>query len=577
MMITETPRKRIMSRLEELKKKRASWEPHWRDLADNMLPRRLRLNPQGEYERGDKLNGSIIDGTPMLAQRILSAGLMAGVSSPSDNWFKLTTRDPDLKDFWPVKQYLQRVEERLRWILALSNFYQAVASGTYPDLGVFGTAAMIMDEHPTRIISCYAMPMGEYYLAVNGEGDVDTCYRDIPMTVRQIVTRFCGDGNLSRLTQSTRNAYTKGNYEDVRRVLHVIDPNDEFQPGKALPGKMAWRSLWLERDCGNEERYLYKGGYEEFPVMAPRWSTTGHDPYGRGPGMDALGDCKELQHERKRRGRMVDKVADPPMKASAGLRGSRATLIPGDVTYMGNEPNAMFEPSMTIDPRAMQEVRDGLQDGRSFIHRTFYADLWLNILSDQRTQRATATEIEEGKQERMLQLGPVLLHLTPELLRPSVDRAYAIAERLGLMPDDPPEELQGETLQIEFISILHQAQKRSGLGAIRTVWDEAGRIAQFKPSVMDKMEADASIDAIADIVGAPPKIVLDADGVAQVRKVRAAEEEKAAQAQQAAALADGAAKLGKTPAPGPDNALGALLGGGAGTGVGAIVPPGGQA
>jgi hypothetical protein len=60
-----------------------------------------------------------------------------------------------------------------------------------------------------------------------------------------------------------------------------------------------------------------------------------------------------------------------------------------------------------------------------------------------------------------------------------------------------------------------------------------------------------------------------------VRKVRAAEEEKAAQAQEAAALADGAAKLGKTPAPGPDTALGALLGGGGGTGVGAIVPPGG--
>lgn len=573
---TETPRQRIMQRLSELQKKRASWEPHWRELADNFLPRRLRLNQQGEYERGDKINSSLVDSMPMVAARILSAGLMASITSPARVWHRLTLRDPELKDYGPVKMYLAEVEARMRWVFSIGNFYQALSDGVYPDIGVFGTAAMIMDEHPRRVLNCYAMPMGEYWLASNGEGIIDTCYRDLPMTVRQVVTRFCSDGNLARLTQQTRNAYAKGNYEQVVRVLHVIEPNDDFRDGAIGPQGKAYKSLWLEREA-KDERYLRTSGYGVFPVIAPRWSVTGYDVYGRSPGMNALADAKELQHEKKRRGRMVDKAADPPMKASPGMRGSRATLIPGEVTYISSEPNAMFEPAMKVEWAAMKEVRDGCNELRDAVQSHFYADLWMRVLSDDRAQRATATEIEEGRQELMLQLGPVLEHLNPELLKAAVDRAYDIASGLGVFDDlEPPEEIQGEDLEPEFISVLHQAQKAMALNPIRTLWGEAAKIAQLKPAVLDKLEADATIDEIADVVGAPPKLVLDAEGVAKVRKIRAEQEQQAAQAQEAAAMAQGVATLGKTPAPAPDNALGALLGGMSPIAEGAL-PPGGGA
>lgn len=554
----ESPRQRIMKRLANLKAKRASWEPHWRDLAENMLPRRIRLDPMGEYERGDKLNSAIIDSTPAIAQRILSAGLMASVTSPARVWHRLTTQDPDLADYGPVKSYLHTVEVRLRWIFAMSNFYQSLCDGIYPDLGVFGTSAMIVDEHPRRVLNCYAMPVGEYYLASNGDGVIDTCYRDIPMTVRQVVMRFCGDGNLSRLTYQTKNAYSRGDYEQKVRVLHVIEPADDHRPDALGPQGKRWKSWWLEKSA-TDERYLAKSGYDEFPVLAPRWAVTGHDVYGRGPGMDALPDTKELQHESKRLGRLIDKSSDPPMKASAGLRGSRATLVPGEVTYLGNEPGSMFEPAMTVHPSAIAEVRNRMAELRQSVRSTFFADLWLRILSDPRAQRATATEIEEGRQELMLQLGPVLERLNPELLRPAIDRCYAIAERFGLLPE-PPEEIQGEDLQVEFISVLHQAQKATGLVAVQMLWSEASKIAQLKPAVLDKMEADATIDEIADILGTKPDLVLSTDDVAKVRAVRAREERQAAQAQQAAAMVEGASKLGKTPAPSPDNSLGTLLG-----------------
>jgi len=68
------------------------------------------------------------------------------------------------------------------------------------------------------------------------------------------------------------------------------------------------------------------------------------------------------------------------------------------------------------------------------------------------------------------------------------------------------------------------------------------------------------MDEIAEITGIKPTLILSAEDVAEVRKVRADEERAAAQAQMAQQMVQGAAALGKTPAPAPDNALGTLLG-----------------
>jgi hypothetical protein len=554
----ETEHQRIMRRYGELKAVRAQWDPHIQEIAENILPRRLRLNPQGELSRGTKLNGKLLDPEPLHALRTLAAGLMASITSPARQWLRLTTQDPELAAWGPVKQYLHEIEVRLSRIFSMSNFYQALSDGVYPDIGGFGTACMGIEDDPRRVLNCVSMPWGEYFLSCNGSGEVDTCYREIPFTVRQVVMKFCQDGNLSRLSTSLKNSYSHGDYEDVVLVIHAIEPNDAFSDGEVGPTGKRWSSTWIEKGA-EEGKFLRQSGYEEFPIVAPRWSVTGTDVYGRGPGMDALPDAKELQFETSRRGQLSDKITNPPMKASPTLRGSRATLIPGDVTYLPEGRDAVFEPSYVVDPRALSENRQTRNELKAAIRSHFYADLWMRILDDERAQRATATEIEEGKQELMLQLGPVLEHLNPELLRPSIDRAYGIGLRMNLFPE-PPEEIQGQELQAEFISILHQAQKATGLVAIRTLWGEAAKIAQLKPAVMDKLEADATIDEIADIVGVNPKLVLDDEGVAKVRQIRAQQEQEAAAAQQASEMVQGAAALGKTPAPGPDNALGALLG-----------------
>ena len=84
-------------RMGALDRERQSWFQHWRELSDNILPRRGQfLSFAGQSDRGRKLNGKMLDSTGTLAARTLASGLMSGVTSPARPWFRLTVGDPAL-------------------------------------------------------------------------------------------------------------------------------------------------------------------------------------------------------------------------------------------------------------------------------------------------------------------------------------------------------------------------------------------------------------------------------------------------------------------------------------------------
>lgn len=552
MMETEPLRQMLLKRHAGLKSEFETWRPTLEQLAEHILPHRARFFAK-DFNRGDRINDTIINNTPTIAARILASGMMAGITSPARRWFKLTTPDPELAESGPVRGWLHLVEERVRWVFARSNFYQALADGTYPDLGVFGFHASVMEESFRNVLHTEVLAIGEYFLATNDQGVVDTIHRDLPMTVRQVVRKFGREA----CSTAVRNSWDRSDYERVVEVIHCIRPNDEYEHGKADRHGKKWASDWMEK-TGREDKFLRRAGYEEFPGICPRWLVKPNEAYGRGPGSEILGDCKALQFHEERLAGMVDKIVDPPMKGSPELDGRRQSLLPGDVTYVPAGQNPMFEPSMKIDPAAILAEEKHILRTEERIERGMFADLWMRVISDQRVQRATATEIEEGRNETMLQLGPMLERLGSELLKPSIDRAFATMLRMGLIPE-APRELQGLELKVEFESIMHQAQKAIGLGGVRTFLVEVSNLAALKPEALDKINADEFADEMAAMAGIKPDMLLTDEEVGALRQRRAEREQALQQGAAMAEMAKGAKALGTTPAPAPDNALGSVL------------------
>jgi len=163
--ITVDQHNKIKALLASLDNEWNDWRPHYRILADYILPRRYNwLCTPTERRAKMTKNPNILDATGTSSARVLAAGLMNGITSPSRPWFKLRTGDMNLDNNIVVQRWLDEVQRRMLRVMAESNFYNAMAV-MYLDLVVFGTAAMLIYEDDETIARCYNAACGEYVLA----------------------------------------------------------------------------------------------------------------------------------------------------------------------------------------------------------------------------------------------------------------------------------------------------------------------------------------------------------------------------------------------------------------------------
>ncbi len=553
--------KRYRQRLEALRSERSSWEAHWRELSEFILPRHSRYLHETPND-GRKRHSKIINGRATKAARILASGMMSGLTSPARPWFRLALPDADLSEFGPVREWLDAVERRLATAFARSNVYN-VLHGCYLDLGVIGTAPFRLEPDDEDGLRAYGMPPGQYALANSARLAVDTAYRELSMTVGQLVEQF----GLDACSPHVRNLHERRSFDAWVKVVHVVEPNRDMKPGRADADGMPWRSVWFEAS-GDEGKFLRVSGAWENPVMAPRWDLAGEDVYGSSPAMDALGDIRALQLFERRKAQAADKLINPPMKGPASLQSQRASLLPGDVTYLpDNAAQATFEPAMVVPYQAVQVLELSIREHEQRIDSAFYADLWLALTASDRRQ-ITAREVAERHEEKMLQLGPVLERLQDELLDPLVDRAFGILLRSEQLPP-PPEEIEGQDLRVEYVSILSQAQKLIGTTGVERLTGFAGQAAQIDPSVLDVLDGEQVLRGYADMLGTPAKMLRDAEEVAAMRAERQAQQQAAQQLEAAGQMAAGAKTLSETDTSG-DNALTQML-----AGLGGVAPPAG--
>lgn len=546
-----TPRKQYLKRLESLRNERSSWMPHWQELTEQFMPRRGRF-VLSDRNRGEKKNQTIINGTGVWSLRVLASGMMAGITSPARPWFRLTTPDPDLAEFGTVKQWTYIAEERIRLAFQRSNIYNGLHL-VYNDLGGIGTATLHVEEDAEDLLRCYVFPVGQYSLANSAKQRVDTVFREFSMTVGQLVERF----GLGRCSHLVKTAYQNGNLDQWVEVVHAIEPNRGKKHGYAGAAGMPFKSCWFEKAGDESSGFLRESGFEEFPVMAPRWMASAEDVYGSSPSMDALGDARALQVLEKRKAQAVDKIVTPPMRGPSSLATGNVSLLPGGVTLVdGVNPGQTFAPAMEVPPATVQVVGMEIREHEQRIKKALYADLWL-MLSQGDTSQMTAREVAERHEEKMLQLGPVMERLQDELLDPLIDRTFGILNRNGYLPP-PPEELQGQELRVEYISILAQAQKLLGTSSIERLASFTGNLAAVKPEVLDKVDFDQMVDEYGGMLGIPPSLVRTDEQVQAIRQARAEQQQQMMAMQAAQQTVQGAKVLSETDVSG-DNALTRML------------------
>jgi len=538
-------RDRLFTRWGQLKSERASWYAHWQEITSYLLPRNGRYFRQ-DRDRGYRRHNNIYDNTGTRALRTLGAGMMAGATSPARQWFRLSTPDPELSAYQPVKMWLDDVAKRMQLVFQKSNTYRSLHM-MYEELGAFGTAAAIVLPDFNNIIHHYPLTCGEYCISSDAQGRICTLYREFEMTVSQMVKEF-GYDNCST---SVQNMYDTGTLDAWVPVIHAIEPRMDRDITKRDNKNMPFGSWYFEVG-GEDGVFLRESGFTYFPALVPRWATAGGDIYGNGPGMEALGDVKQLQHEQLRKAQAIDYQTKPPLQVPTSMKNRDVETLPGGISYVDGASigiKTAFEVNLNL-----QYLLNDIQDVRERVRSSFYADLFLMLASAPYT-RMTATEVAERHEEKLLMLGPVLERVHNELLDPLVEITFTRMLQSGAVPP-PPAELQGMDLTVEFVSMLAQAQRAIGTNAVDRFVGNLGAIAQMKPEILDKFDSDQWADIYSDMLGVDPSLIIADKNVAMIRdsrnKALAAKEQMAAMSQQAQT----AKNLAASPTgPGQQNGL----------------------
>ena len=515
-MISQEQVIHLVKRKGKLKAQRGTWESHWQDLTNFVLPNDSDFNLK--RSKGDKRTTLVYDSTAIHANEMLAAGLHGMLTNPASNWFSLRIKDND--DFSDNAEAKQWLEETTNVILSeLSAPAVAFPSHIheyYLSLCSIGTACMFIGEPSTREgISFRAIHIDEIFIAENADGIIDTVFRCFKMSVRQIVQKW-GEKSLSPRIQKM---YENQEFDKEVELLHCVYPRDDMDKGKKAATMLPVASVYIDE---KEKHVLAEGGFDEMPFMVSRWSKTVGEVFGRSPAMTALPDIKMLQEIMKTTIKAAQKVVDPPLLVpDDGVLGPVRT-IPGGLNYYRASSGARIEPLLTGGNIGLSY--EMMNDLRERIRTTFFLDQ----LQFQGAPRMTATEVVERTERTLRLLGPTLGRLQSEFLGPMIERIYGVLVRAGRLPE-PPESIAEQELKIEYVSPLARAQRQTETQGIMRTLEFVGPIAGIDPQAAQIIKGADTVRHIAELNGVPPMLLKSDDEL--MAEIQAQQEAQAAQQQ----------------------------------------------
>jgi len=519
--------KELKANLSQLIEKRSTWENHWQEVADYFFTRKADVNTQ--RTRGDKRNIQIFDSSAIHSLELLASSLHGMLTSGATRWFSLRFKEAAINEDDSSREWIEDATDKMYMAFARSNFQQEIFE-SYFDLVAFGTSCVMIEEDDEDIIRFSSRHIKEVYIAEDARGMVNCIYRRFKISAKAAVEKF-GFDNLSR---SIQNTFKNSPFDEIE-LCHVVKARDMYNPKKADKSNMPFISVYFEN---NDDHIISQGGFREFPYVVPRYLKASNEVFGRSPAMAALPDVKVLNKMVEIGLKSAAKQVDPPLLIPDDSVMLPVRTSPGSLIYFRSGSRDTITP---LNIGANNPLGLNLEEQRrKSIARIFHVD---QLLISETARTLTATEVMQRSEEKMRIIGPVMSRLQSELLQPMIIRVFSIMLRNKLFLPTP-EILNGQEIEVEYVSPLALAQKGQELSSIMRGLEIFGSISQVTP-IQDWLDDKGLVKQIIKTLGLPAKMIRSDAEVEEIKAQR--QEQQAKQAEMMQAMQD--AKVAKDAAP----------------------------
>lgn len=502
--------------------------------------------------------GELYSLVPVDCLRKGASGFHGNLTSPARRWFRFRlpsfmTEDGDTTH--QQRQTLDRLTEATEWVFSRGGVYASLEK-LYEHLLCFGFGAMLVSADDENVVRAQTLRVGTYALGIGEDGMVCRIVRRFSRTAEQIIAEF----NDAGVTDEIKAAAKGGNLERRWTVYNLVEPNavgdrrayDRVSREIGLSDEMIYRSVyWLEHatDDMPQSGILNVSGFTIRPLVAPRLDYELGDTYGRGRGVDGIPLAKGLQTFKADILRSSGNRVQPAVVASAEFKDEGLKLGRGAVNYtrLGEQRNGMVAPVFPTPPDS-SETREAFDAARMELQDLFFNSAFAAIDSvKMQSGVKTATEIDAIVRENMERLGSVVTNLDKELLDPLVSIIAKYTLQAGIAPMAPEDVASIGTVNVEYVSQIHLAQKQSQISAVQNWVTFVSAVAQMKPEALDKLDADGTIEKFGDMMGVPEQCSASDEAVAMAAAARQQAQAAARQNEEMQAQARAMRDVGAIP------------------------------
>ena len=512
----------IIKRFDQLESERGTWETHWTEISDRILPRYSDtfFKPSSEQTKGEKRTEKMLDSTGGLALERFAAAMESMLTPRTQKWHRLTSDNEELGKERDVKLWFEQATNVLfKQRYASKANYASQQHESYIGLGAFGTSIMFVDKHDRGGLRYQATNLKEILFELNHQGIVDTTYRKYSLSARQMMQRV----ELGRWESVPDEVSKSAEKTPDKRfeIIHCIRPRSEVRPGRLDAKSKRFASFYI---AVNGQHVLSEGGYDTFPYQISRYVTGPGEKYGRSPAMFVLPSIKVLNEQKKTMLTQGHRAIAPVLLShDDGILDTFSmapgSMNPGGVTAEGRPlVHALPVGNLAAGQELMDMERKVINDG-------FLVSLFQILVE---TPAMTATEVLERAREKGALLSPTMGRQQSESLGPMIEREVDVLMKQNILPPMPEVMLEARGgFEIIYDSPLSRSQRaEEASGWLRTL-EAAIAYANTTQdlSVLDQFDSDVIYQQLAEINAVPASWMRDAGAVQQLREQRAQQQQ----------------------------------------------------
>jgi hypothetical protein len=507
---------------------RNDFESLWQDATEWCNPKADSI--QKKHVAGERKSERRLIDIGIKSRRMFTAGMMSHLFPTGQNWLRVVTEDMSGD---AVKAALNKASQTFIDALNASNFYLEIGQcmGNFGDIG----NACLYTEMYKGDLNFRSHYIDSFYIKENYREEIDTVFRSFELTARQAEQQFGDD-----IPDQVRPYLDQVKSTDRQfNFVHITMPRKDADPESFDKKKKPVASYYV---CEEDQEWVVESGFDEMPYSVGRFYKTNYEVYGRSPAIEVSQTFPMINSMETSRIRAAERVSNPPWLAPNDGSTRRISNDQGSIIYW-NPNNPQSKPEQLIAQDNVIVNDEAIMRKEQEVLDAFYVPLFNPL--DGLKNISSATESSQRIDLSMQFLTPAVSRIEREMVKPVLNRAFALMQRAGKFPELDIPELSEVNIDFELVGKANLATRQIELYGTMTALEQIGLVGQVKPEVWDNIDADAFASFAMEVNMAPFAMKVHDKQVKQIRDQRAAQLKAEQDGQQATMAAEAYSKSSK--------------------------------